>query len=190
MNIKKKICLSCELEKSINKFTKNSSKQDGRDIYCKVCNSKAGKEYYEKNKEKILNNQNKYRLENKDKIAIKNKNYEINNWNKIKKRKREWYNKNKEKMANKRLKQILNITLEQKNDILKTQLGKCASCGDILGNDKHNIHVDHNHLTGAVRKILCRRCNLALGIMEENVDKILKLAEYAKYCNNIEDAYD
>jgi hypothetical protein len=65
------------------------------------------------------------------------------------------------------------------------QNSKCASCGDMLGINAKNICIDHNHITKIVRKILCQKCNAALGFMEENVEKILKLAEYAKYCNQI-----
>ncbi len=50
-----------------------------------------------------------------------------------------------------------------------------------------NKCVDHQHNSNPiiVRKILCRACNSALGMMNENSNKILKLSEYAKYCERI-----
>tara|TARA_R110000751_G_C13688897_1_gene472093 strand:+ start:133 stop:756 length:624 start_codon:yes stop_codon:yes gene_type:complete len=41
-----------------------------------------------------------------------------------------------------------------------------------------NHAVDHNHETGQVRGALCFRCNVSLGYMEDNPDKILALFAY------------
>jgi hypothetical protein len=64
------------------------------------------------------------------------------------------------------------------------QKGKCASCGDVFNNSK-NTCVDHNHITGKIRGILCRTCNLALSHFNENPNKILGLLKYSQYCNDI-----
>ena len=40
-------------------------------------------------------------------------------------------------------------------------------------------HLDHDHMTGAVRGALCGNCNRVLGILREDVALILKLADYA-----------
>lgn len=41
-----------------------------------------------------------------------------------------------------------------------------------------NLVVDHNHETGALRGRLCRDCNLALGLLRDDVARITGLADY------------
>lgn len=67
------------------------------------------------------------------------------------------------------------ITREQYFAMLETQQGKCAICGDKLGDD---LRVDHDHSTGAVRELLCNGCNAGVGFFKEDV-RVLK--EAVKY---------
>lgn len=77
-----------------------------------------------------------------------------------------------------RLKTKYNLTLEKKNLIILEQRFKCAACDDRLNPDA--THIDHCHSTGKVRGILCSDCNISLGRMKENPDRIYKLAAYAE----------
>lgn len=70
----------------------------------------------------------------------------------------------------------LGITLEQYNDLLTKQNGKCAICFSV---DKNRaLSVDHCHLTGQIRGLLCTSCNNALGLFKDNVETIIKAASY------------
>jgi hypothetical protein len=67
------------------------------------------------------------------------------------------------------LKSLYGITLEQYDEMLAKQEGHCAACPQTPEKEHHKVlHVDHNHVTGAVRGLLCGRCNTALGLMREN----------------------
>lgn len=60
------------------------------------------------------------------------------------------------------------------------QGGKCFTC-PLLFNSGHPMSrpcLDHNHTTGAIRKVLCHGCNSALGLIKENFDTALRLAKY------------
>jgi hypothetical protein len=46
--MKTKVCSMCKVEKSIVEFGKKTSSKDGLNYYCKKCNNKTSKEYYEK----------------------------------------------------------------------------------------------------------------------------------------------
>lgn len=59
-----KICSACDIEKPLSLFSKDSSRSDGYQKRCKSCN----KDYYSKNKEKVLAYRKQYREDNKDKI--------------------------------------------------------------------------------------------------------------------------
>lgn len=76
-----------------------------------------------------------------------------------------------------------NITKEKYEELLSLYDGKCHACQNNIGN---NIDHDHDCCSGGfscgncVRGILCRDCNLALGILKDNVETMLKLISYIK----------
>lgn len=41
-----------------------------------------------------------------------------------------------------------------------------------------NLAVDHDHITGEVRKLLCGACNSALGYVEDSIEKLQQLINY------------
>lgn len=50
---------------------------------------------------------------------------------------------------------------------------RCAICSST-----NHLVGDHNHATGAARGILCRNCNLAIGHMHDNPEKLRAAALY------------
>lgn len=60
------------------------------------------------------------------------------------------------------------MTLADYERMFARQGGRCALCGDSPKASKHGhtLDVDHDHDTGAVRALLCRRCNSAVGQVE------------------------
>jgi hypothetical protein len=59
------------------------------------------------------------------------------------------------------------------------QNGKCNICLSPF-NTSGDAHVDHVHITGAVRGLLCRGCNTGIGSFLENPDSLVRAAEYVK----------
>lgn len=55
----------------------------------------------------------------------------------------------------------------------------CAICKG-RGKSKESLHIDHNHNTGKVRGLLCKRCNTALGYFDDNPDSLNSAAEYLR----------
>ena len=66
------------------------------------------------------------------------------------------------------------LTFDQYEKMLKDQNGICA----MLGCHRPAACVDHDHMTGVVRKLLCKSCNAALGIFGDDPEKLRKAAEY------------
>ena len=66
------------------------------------------------------------------------------------------------------LKHRYNLTLEEYEMMYINQNGKCAICkvGYELGGTK-GLFVDHDHETMEVRGLLCRKCNSAIGQLNE-----------------------
>lgn len=76
-----------------------------------------------------------------------------------------------------------NLTPNQYNEIAKSQDYKCAICGiDVTENIRADkqiaLSVDHNHTTGAIRELLCMKCNYGLGYFKDNADILAKASAY------------
>jgi hypothetical protein len=166
-----KICNDCKEVKDSNEFAKNKyDKKDGRKTICKFCNNIRSKKYHNKHKEKINNRQKEYYQANAEKLRRYT---------------REYHQKKSKQCENTRLLYTYGISLDEKLRMIDSQNHQCACCNEELYPTHGNICVDHDHSTGVVRKILCRSCNMALGIMNENPDKITKLLQYSLYCKNL-----
>ena len=71
------------------------------------------------------------------------------------------------------------ITEDEKNLIFLKQGECCAACKGKFKN-KRDMCVDHSHQTGKVRGILCQDCNLALGHVQDKIEKLDDLIQYLK----------
>lgn len=62
--------------------------------------------------------------------------------------------------------------------LIRRQNRMCGACPEILNMD--NSVVDHDHSTGKVRGLLCRRCNLALGLLRDDPVNVWLLYLYIR----------
>lgn len=69
------------------------------------------------------------------------------------------------------------LTIDQYDQLLNSQGNKCAICGT-ENPDKKRFNIDHCHLTGKIRGLLCRKCNLLLGFSGDNVETLISAARY------------
>ena len=79
------------------------------------------------------------------------------------------------------LKSVYGLTLDDFNRMFEDQNGCCKLCGKHQSELKKSLHIDHNHVTGEVRGLLCSDCNLLLGRVEESPVRIIKMLGYLKY---------
>lgn len=76
------------------------------------------------------------------------------------------------------------ITVQEYEEMLAGQNGRCASCGSTepgngrSGEPRQFFSVDHDHVTGKIRGLLCQPCNLALGFADDDPNRLLALAAY------------
>lgn len=54
----------------------------------------------------------------------------------------------------------------------------CESCGTPFSQVTFGACIDHNHTTGLFRGWLCGNCNLALGHLKDDPERIFKLMQY------------
>ena len=90
-----------------------------------------------------------------------------------------YYLKNKDRVSeyrsDRRLKVKYSLTRQDYNEMFKKQNSKCEICKQ----EFKTLCVDHDHKTGKIRALLCRRCNLDLQVIE-NKEFVLKAQSYLK----------
>jgi len=70
------------------------------------------------------------------------------------------------------------LTSEQFEALLCEQAGRCKVCDDPLGAGRCQMHVDHDHVTGQVRGLLCHGCNVAIGCAKDSPGRLRLMAAY------------
>lgn len=102
---------------------------------------------------------NEWYASDKDRRRTKQKNY---------------YLKNKDRVAvyryKRRLKKVYSLSDSDYKEMLISQEMKCAICE--ISFETVKACVDHNHDTGKVRGLLCRKCNLKLQPLEDTEYRI------------------
>jgi CRISPR/Cas system-associated protein Cas10 (large subunit of type III CRISPR-Cas system) len=85
---------------------------------------------------------------------------------------------NKEDYRRWNIKSKRGITIEEFNKLFDKQEGRCAICGRHQIEFKRPLDVDHNHITGKIRGLLCNRCNIAIGLFSENIEVLQRAISY------------
>jgi hypothetical protein len=75
------------------------------------------------------------------------------------------------------LKKTWGMSIEDFNKLRAYQNGCCAIC-KIQSNI---LHIDHDHVTGKIRSLLCNNCNRGIGHMKESTDNLQAAINYLKF---------
>jgi hypothetical protein len=77
---------------------------------------------------------------------------------------------------NSMLKREYGLTSTEYERMLDQQGGGCRVCGQT--DHDRRLAVDHDHRTGAIRGLLCKRCNLVLGKVDDDTTLLKALSDY------------
>ena len=77
-----------------------------------------------------------------------------------------------------RLKLVYGLTPEEYDAMLERQGGGCAICGTTSPMPHAWFSVDHDHNTGAIRGLLCNRCNVCIGRVNDDPELLRKALTY------------
>lgn len=80
------------------------------------------------------------------------------------------------------LKRKYAISIDEFEGMLKAQDYKCDICKKEI---KSYSAVDHDHKTGKVRGLLCRKCNLGLGAAKDNIVILTNMIKYLEIHENM-----
>jgi protein-arginine kinase activator protein McsA len=165
-----KICKMCNTEKLEIEFYKRSDSSDGLQYRCKDCMTNY--------------------LDNRDYKPIFDNQEMVCSTCNISKSKTEFYSDRRQKSGlrpqckdcnkNTAIKRKFGITSVEYEKLLKHQQNKCAICQ----RDNVLFHIDHDHVTGKIRGLLCSNCNTAIGLLKEDEGILLMVIKYLKENND------
>jgi hypothetical protein len=176
-----RICNKCNVEKSLDDFHKNKNLKEGRCYTCKPCALSLVKAWSltEKGKEKAKAAKKKYSSTEHGKA--KNKAYNKLPKTREKARKRRSFVRSlpggKFPEFKNRIFREYGLSVRDWAKMYLEQNSRCAACGDFLLFDK-STHIDHDHVSGKVRGLLCHVCNLAIGLAKDSPEKLRGMADY------------
>lgn len=76
-----------------------------------------------------------------------------------------------------RLRKLYKITDQEFESLSVKQNKSCAIC---LKQSDQRLNIDHCHITGSVRGLLCWNCNIGLGYFKDNIEFLDKAIKYLK----------
>jgi hypothetical protein len=93
-----------------------------------------------------------------------------------------WAKKNKERHKGNQLKYRYGISKEEYDKKIAEQQNKCEICKEeetsTFRGTLKGLAVDHSHVSGKVRGLLCKNCNVSLGLLKENKQTIKAMLNY------------
>jgi hypothetical protein len=82
---------------------------------------------------------------------------------------------------------VYKITKEKLQELLNRSAGQCEICR----REYTKPYIDHDHITGEVRGVLCLQCNMAIGLMLDDPDIFRWAVEYIeRHRNNSKESTD
>ncbi len=104
------------------------------------------KEYYQANKDRLIQKRHKWNAENKESVR----------WQKLYKK--------------------YGVSKNEYEKMYSDQKGECAIC------KKHYnvLTVDHNHVNKKVRGLLCGKCNMSIGLLNDSSEILKNALKYLK----------
>jgi len=137
------------------------------------------KQYYKDNEEHIKQHRKQYYKDNSERLNKNRRQDYKKNGEKIKEWTKQWQKNNPDKMKAIRLKHYYGLSHENWLKMWDNQEGRCAICGEFFSNPSEAF-VDHDHITGEIRGLLCKKCNFGLGNFNDNPEIMKKAIKYIR----------
>jgi len=166
-----KVCSKCGENKPRIEYNLCRGKERA---YCKQCHSREVLGWVENNRAKRREYMVKWRAKNQDKIQGYTKPTWADMSDAAKARKAVYAKK-------RHLERKYGMTQDDWDAMYKAQNGVCAICKVPGRVGKHGkLAVDHCHVTGRVRGLLCTPCNISIGILGETPEQWEIVSKYLR----------
>lgn len=141
---------------------------------CKKCGElKPANEFF-----RYRDRKGEFRLKARCKVCIRPEKrvHYHNSKEKIMSSRQKYYVKNRDTIRAKVTAKKLGIELEVVVEL--RQITSCQVCGRTEEEEGRALAIDHCHNTGDVRGVLCSRCNVALGLLSDDIRTVKNLLDY------------
>lgn len=130
------------------------------------------REWYLKNKEYVSRESKKWRAANPERAKENILRWKAQNPEKVK--------IHSQKTKHRQMLKKYQLTSEQYDAMVDAQKGLCAICQRECSSGRR-LAVDHDHVTGKARGLLCTSCNIRLGYIETVKAMRFKLRPFLRY---------
>ncbi len=145
-----RICTTCKCEKELTDFNRQKCGHKGRNRMCRECANK----YKFKKRKRIKNGGKPGSIYPQYKVGTRD------------------YTRNVYLIC------VYGITLDEYNRLLSIQDYRCGICKTPQTDLNKNLGVDHDHITGDVRGLLCFKCNAAIGKLNDDIRLLQNAISY------------
>ncbi len=168
-----KICPRCKIKKPITDFHKRTARPIGVQSRCKDCQRETNilrrtpQEKIKANLRRVNWVKTKKGQESLRKTRQKHRAA-------VNKRKRDWEKTRAGKSS--RMNRQFGLRIHDFEKLASIQNHRCAICGKL--EIWRALCIDHDHKTGAIRALLCSKCNVGLGAFDDSVELLQKALNY------------
>ena len=162
-----RVCKGCQTWKDLSFFAKNKTGVAGLKAHCRECENTAARQRYANSEIGARRRQQKseYDKARYERFKAEGKNVSGD-----------------PEMARQRmLKRNYGLTTEDYEAMVEAQGNECLICnvsGDKVRNQR--LVVDHCHVSGKVRGLLCQKCNLLLGHADDTIGRLEQAILYLR----------
>lgn len=204
MNTKQ--CTKCKELKPVTEFGPHPGGRDGLRSDCKTCNAAKSRAYraahlkesqersrrhHASNPEETRKYMRAYYAAHREKAKEQSRVYRLAHAEKLREQYRAYHAAHREekraeraahpeKIRERMLKSNYGLSLDDYDAMVVAQEGKCAICGADGGK---GLFVDHDHVSGKPRALLCSKCNSAIGFLNDDAQLVMKAFQYLSKWN-------
>lgn len=160
-------CTKCKKEKPKTEFNRHSSCNEGLHTQCKSCCYERSNDWAKRNPDKVRGYCKSWEMRNRQRRSTLAAIWRKNN-----------KDKHRESVRWAFIKREYGLTRDSFSSLLLSQGGGCAICGTSNPGGVGSFHVDHNHITGVVRGLLCSNCNVAIGFLSDSASIAMRAMLY------------
>lgn len=161
-----KVCTKCSRRLPLDDFYRMAATKDARRPDCKACVAARRKAWYAANRDREIARVQDWQDANRDQYGESQRTWRTANPELKRRIDREGH-----------LRRKFGITQGDYDRMLEAQGFGCGICGDVRPGGR-TFHVDHDHVTGEVRGLLCVKCNQGIGLLRENPALLHMAVEY------------
>lgn len=161
-----KQCRVCGQWKPLDGFYRMAGMRDGHRNECKSCNLADKRRRYQADPAKYIGMVARWQRANPDRVRDT-------------RRKRNAHPERKRKQRDAYYRRTFGISADDFDALLREQGGGCAICA-CVPERAASFHLDHDHLSGTIRGILCLSCNQGVGKFRDDAALLERAAEYVR----------